>query len=65
MVGGVGDAALFAPAALDSPPLKLAALEVICGALVLLCANFNLGSSSFATQQTALTQVCQQVISRI
>jgi hypothetical protein len=65
MVSGVGDAALFASAALASPPLKFAALDVIYGALVVSCANFNVGASSLATQQTALTQVCQQLISRL
>jgi hypothetical protein len=65
MVSGVGDAALFVTATLASPPIKQAALDVLYGALFLSCANFNVGTSSFATQQTALTQVCQQVISRL
>jgi len=65
MVSGVGDAALFVTATLASPPIKEAALDVLYGALFVSCANFTVGTSSFATQQTALTQVCQQVISRL
>lgn len=62
MVSGVGDAALFVTAALDSPPLKQAYLDVIYGAVVLSCFNPNVGSASFAAQQAALTQACQRVV---
>jgi hypothetical protein len=64
-VTGVGDAALFVTGTIASPPLRLAALDTIYGGIVLSCGNFNVGSASFATEQTALTQVCQQVISRL
>ena len=64
-VTGIGDGALFTTITLASPPLKEASLGGIYGAIFLSCNNFTVGSSSFATQQTALTQVCQQVISRL
>ncbi len=64
-VTGVGDAALFVTATITSLSIKEAAIDTIDGAVLLSCANFKVGASSFATQQTALTQVCQQVISRL
>ncbi len=64
-VTGIGDAALFVTAVITVVPLKEAAIDSIYGAILLSCANFNVGTSSFATQQTALTQVCQQVIIRL
>jgi hypothetical protein len=64
-VSGVGDIAMFVTVTVASPPLKEAALDALYGALFVSCANFTVGSSSFATQQTALTQVCTQVISRL
>lgn len=64
-VTGVGDGALFVTAVITVVPLKEAALDTIYGAILISCANFKVGASSFATQQTALTQVCQQVISRL
>jgi hypothetical protein len=67
-VAGVGDGALFASATIVEPtgPLvRLAELIVIDGGIVLECGNYNVGSSSFAFQQRALTQVCQQVVLRL
>jgi hypothetical protein len=68
LVPGVGDGALFAAATIAEPtgPLvRLAELIVIDGGIVLECGNYNVGSSSFAFQQSALTQVCQQVVVRL
>lgn len=62
---GIGDAALFVTVTLAVPAMKEAAVDTIYGAIMLGCDNFKVGTSSFATQQTALTQVCQQVISRL
>jgi hypothetical protein len=62
---GVGDAALFITDTVASPPLRLAALIVLDGPMVLECGNYNVGSASFASQQTALTQVCQLVVNRL
>jgi hypothetical protein len=50
----------------DSQPLlRMAAFDVIRGSLFLSCANFNVGSASFADQQTKLTQVCKLVLGRL
>jgi hypothetical protein len=64
-VSGVGDAAQFVTGVLTVVPLKMAALQVIYGKIFFTCSNFNVQGSSFATQQTYLTQVCQQYISQL
>lgn len=64
-VNGVGDAAVFVTATIASPPLRIAAFDVIDGALFLSCGNFNVGSASFADQQTKLTHACQLVLGRL
>lgn len=64
-VAGVGDAAQFVTGVLTVVPLKMAALQVIYGKIFFTCSNFNVQGSSFATQQTYLTQVCQQYISQL
>lgn len=64
-VSGVGDAAMFITATLTIASLKEASVDTIYGAILLSCANFKVGASSFATQQTELTQVCQKVVSRL
>lgn len=64
-VSGVGDAAQFVTGVLVQPPLKMAALQVIYGKIFFTCSNFNVQGSSLATQQTYLTQVCQQYVSQL
>jgi hypothetical protein len=64
-VSGVGDQALFVAATLTSVSLRQDYLDVVDGAIVLQCFNPNVGSASDASQQAALTQVCQQVIARL
>lgn len=64
-VSGVGDAAQFVTGVIIQLPLKLASLQVIYGKILLSCANFNVQGSSFATQKTYLTQVCQQYVSQL
>ncbi len=64
-VSGVGDAAQFVTGVLTVVPLKMAALQVIYGKIFFTCSNFNVQGSSFATQKTYLTQVCQQYVSQL
>lgn len=64
-VSGVGDAAQFLTIVFASLPIKMASLQVIYGKIGFTCDNFNVQGSSFATQQTYLTQVCQQYISQL
>lgn len=62
---GIGDAAQYVTGVLTVPGLKIAAVQVIYGAIFFACANDNVQGSSFAAQQTALTQVCQQFASQL
>lgn len=64
-VSGVGDAAQFLTIVFASLPIKMASLQVIYGKIGFTCDNFDVQGSSFATQQTYLTQVCQQYISQL
>ncbi|MGE5335200.1 MAG: hypothetical protein ACM3N4_10905 [Nitrososphaerota archaeon] len=64
-VTGVGDAAQFVTGVINVARLKMAALQVIYGSIFLACANYNVQGSSFSTQQTYLTQVCQQFVSQL
>jgi hypothetical protein len=64
-LSGVGDAAVFVTGTIPQPLLRMAAFDVIRGSLFLSCANFNVGSASFADQQTKLTQVCKLVLGRL
>lgn len=64
-VSGVGDAAQFVTGVLTVVPLKMASVQVIYGKILFTCSNFNVTGSSFATQKTYLTQVCQQYVSQL
>lgn len=64
-VSGVGDAAQFLTVVFAALPMKMASLQVIYGKIGFTCDNFNVQGSSFATQQTDLTQVCKQYVSQL
>lgn len=64
-VSGVGDAAQFLTIVFAALPTKMASLQVIYGKIGFSCDNFNVQGSSFATQKTYLTQVCQQYVSQL
>ena len=64
-VSGVGDAAQFLTVVFAALPTKMASLQVIYGKIGFSCDNFNVQGSSFATQKTYLTQVCQQYVSKL
>lgn len=64
-VSGVGDAAQFVTGVLTVVPLKMASVQVIYGKILFTCSNFNVQGASFATEQTELTQVCQQYVSQL
>ncbi len=66
-ISGVGDAALFVTSAISVQGLnrKADGVDVIYGAVLFSCGNFNVGSSPDSTQLSALKQVAQLVISRM
>lgn len=66
-ISGVGDAALFVTSAISVQGInrKSDGLDVIYGAVLFSCGNFNVGSSPDATQMSALKQVAQLVVNRL
>lgn len=66
-VAGVGDQALYIVASDSSSGLtfNFYALDTTVGSLYISCFNTTIGSPPATPQQPALTQVCQQVLSRL
>jgi hypothetical protein len=66
-VSGVGDQALYIAASDSSSGITLNfyALDTTVGSLYISCFNTTIGSPPATPQQPPLTQVCQQVLSRL